>query len=168
MRGSTCLTGACLALLLAACQGASTAAPTQAATASAADAVAPAAHPANGVDPPAGRYSALGPAHATLEISEAADGHWQLALRGGALPDGGATAADCELQARGALETGRIDATVVPFEGLLMSVTEADLAAAPSRVTVTLDGARASVDADTGLCPMGTTFDGDYQRSAGP
>lgn len=157
------LTAACLALLLSACQAATSEGPA-AAPPSAARATAPA--PAAAASP-GGRYEATGPIGATLELSGPVDGHWQVELRGGALPDGGATAADCELRARGPLERGRIDAAVVPFEGVLMSVTAADLARHPARVRITLEGQRAMVEADTGLCAMGAEFDGEYRRVAG-
>lgn len=159
-------TAACLTLLLAACQAATSETPA-AAPPPTAVATAPTLAPA-AVASPAGRYEATGPIGATLDLSGPVDGQWQVGLRGGARPDGAATAADCELQARGPLKHGRIDAAVVPFEGVLMSVTAADLARAPARVRVTLDGQRALVEAETGLCAMGAEFDGEYRRVAAP
>lgn len=161
MHVSARLIGACLALALAACQAAPD-------TPAVGDARAAGPAPrdfAPDAPSPAGRYTATGPAPTTLDLTTAPDGEWHIALRGGAVPNGAATAADCELQARGPLSGGRIDAAVVPFEGELISVTEADLADAPARVAVVLDGDTATVETDYAGCGMGAGFDGAYRRT---
>ncbi len=167
MRTSVPLIGACLALTLAACQAAS---PPEPATAAAPVASAP---PAENAAPttaasPAGRYRATGPAPTTLDVDTRADGRWHVALRGGATPAGPGTAADCELEAEGTLTGTRLDAAVVPFEGELISLSEADVARAPARVSITFDGDGATVETDYAQCGLGADFNGDYRRDHAP
>lgn len=161
------LTGACLALALAACQAAAP----EPAVATAAPVA-----PVNGIGAsrdatapsPAGRYRATGPAPTTLEIRERSGDLWHVALRGGATPAGAGTAADCELEAEGPLRDGRLEADVVPFEGELVSLTAADVARAPARVSITFDGDAATVESDYAQCGMGADFNGVYRRDRAP
>ncbi len=116
-------------------------------------------------DTPAGRYAKVGERTGMLTLDDTGSG-WRIALQGGgAAADGAAAAADCDLQAQGTLREGRIAASVVPFETERMSVTEADLAAQPARVLVTLDGDSAIVETDFALCGLGADLSGHYARS---
>lgn len=116
---------------------------------------------------PAGDYAMTGERIGTLELRETGDGLWAVRLQGGGAPaDGAGVAADCEVQARGPLQDGRIAAEVVPFETALMSVTAADLERQPARVTVTLDGEAADVATDFALCALHADLDGRYTREA--
>lgn len=160
------LASVCLLLTVTACQ-AEAPAPV---SAPAATDPAPAATPpaTTPVASPAGRYEATSPAPGTLTLSDAGDGQWHVALRGGAVPDGASTAADCELEARGPLAEGRISADVVPFEGTLMSLTEADVAREPATVSIVLDGDLATVTTDYAQCAMGADLAGTYTRVTTP
>lgn len=164
----------CLAMAVAACQAEPpVSAPTPATPSVAVEpAPVPASASAGSVSAPspspAGRYEATTPAPGTLTLSEAGDGAWHITLRGGAVPDGASTAADCELEARGPLVDGRIAADVVPFEGTLSSVTEADLAREPSTVSIVLNGDVATVTTDYTQCALGADLAGTYTRVATP
>ncbi|NGM51020.1 hypothetical protein G5B46_15520 [Caulobacter sp. 602-2] len=91
---------------------------------------------------------------------------WRVSLSGGALSDGAATAADCELEAEGPLRSGRIEARVVPFEGTNISLGAADLAARPATAQVILDAETASVSTDFQGCGVGADLSGRYVRQA--
>ena len=158
------LASVCLVLTVTACQAE---APDPATAPGAVD-PAPATAPTAPVASPAGRYEATSPAPGTLTLSDAGDGQWHVALRGGAVPDGASTAADCELEARGPLAEGRITADVVPFEGTLMSLTEADLAREPATVSIVLNGDVATVTTDYAQCALGADLAGTYTRVATP
>ena len=158
------LASVCLLLTVTACQAE---APDPATAPGAVD-PAPATAPTAPVASPAGRYEATSPAPGTLTLSDAGDGQWHVALRGGAVPDGASTAADCELEARGPLAEGRITADVVPFEGTLMSLTEADLAREPATVSIVLNGDVATVTTDYAQCALGADLAGTYTRVATP
>ncbi len=163
---------ACLAMAVAACQAEPPVSAPTPATPSVAVEPAPVPASAGSVSAPspspAGRYEATTPAPGTLTLSEAGDGVWHITLRGGAVPDGASTAADCELEARGPLVDGRIAADVVPFEGTLSSVTEADLAREPSTVSIVLNGDVATVMTDYTQCALGADLAGTYTRVATP
>ncbi|WP_233671416.1 hypothetical protein [Luteimonas cellulosilyticus] len=156
--GLTTLTLACA---LAACEGAppADAAMPAALPVATADTAAVAANPS-----PEGRYALRAPRSGTLTLDDA-DGVWRITLQGGTTPsDGAGVAADCDLQAEGPLEDGRIDAVVVPFETDRMAVTAAELATTPATVTVTLDGDTAVVATDFTLCAMRADLNGSYDR----
>ena len=158
------LASVCLVLTVTACHAE---APDPATAPGAVD-PAPATAPTAPVASPAGRYEATSPAPGTLTLSDAGDGQWHVALRGGAVPDGASTAADCELEARGPLAEGRITADVVPFEGTLMSLTEADLAREPATVSIVLNGDVATVTTDYAQCALGADLAGTYTRVVTP
>ncbi len=163
------LASVCLVLTVTACQAEAPDPATAPGAVAPASSTAPAASAATApVASPAGRYEATSPAPGTLTLSDAGDGQWHVALRGGAVPDGASTAADCELEARGPLAEGRITADVVPFEGTLMSLTEADLAREPATVSIVLDGDVATVTTDYAQCALGADLAGTYTRVATP
>lgn len=164
------LASVCLVLTVTACQAEAPAQSSAPAAMDPAPATAPAATPpaTTPVASPAGRYEATSPAPGMLTLSDAGDGQWHVALRGGAVPDGASTAADCELEARGPLAEGRITADVVPFEGTLMSLTEADVAREPATVSIVLNGDLATVTTDYAHCAMGADLAGTYTRVATP
>lgn len=163
------LASVCLVLTVTACQAEAPDPATAPGAVDPAPATAPAASAATApVASPAGRYEATSPAPGTLTLSDAGDGQWHVALRGGAVPDGASTAADCELEARGPLAEGRISADVVPFEGTLMSLTEADVAREPATVSIVLDGDLATVTTDYAQCAMGADLAGTYTRVTTP
>lgn len=168
MRRSLRLAGACLVIAVAACQAAAPDPATTPTTVEPMTSATPATTSVASAASPAGRYEATSPAPATLALSDAGDGQWHIALRGGAVPNGAATAADCELEARGPLADGRIAADVVPFEGTLNSLTEADLAREPATVTIVLNGDIATVETDYAQCAMGADLAGTYRRVATP
>ncbi len=91
---------------------------------------------------------------------------WRISLSGGASADGAATAADCQLEAEGALKDGRIDARVVPFDGTNTTLTTADLAARPATAHVELKAETATVTTDFQGCGAGADLSGRYVRPA--
>lgn len=112
---------------------------------------------------PAGKYVMSGQRRGLLTLTPKGD-LWRVSLSGGALSDGAATAADCELEAEGPLKDGRIEARVVPFEGTNIDLTAADLAARPAKAQVTLNAETASVSTDFQGCGVGADLSGRYVR----
>lgn len=108
------------------------------------------------------------PAAATLSLTREGD-EWRIALRAGGLPNGDATAADCELEAVGPQDADDvIAARIVPFVGELNELTEADIGAdAPViEVRVGPEGAFVSdSDAAARYCGLGSDIDGFYRRT---
>lgn len=99
-------------------------------------------------------------------------GRWRVLIRAGGLPNGAATAADCELQARGAQDRDDvIHARIIPFEGEINDLTAADIGAdAPViRVRVGPEGAFVEDGAAAArFCGMGSDITGFYTRSQTP
>lgn len=114
---------------------------------------------------PAGKYVMSGERRGLLTLTPKGE-VWRVSLSGGALSDGAATAADCELEAEGVLEGGRIEAQVVPFEGTNISLTAAELAARPAKAEVILNAETASVSTDFRGCGVGADLSGRYVRQA--
>lgn len=99
-------------------------------------------------------------------------GQWRVLIRAGGLPNGAATAADCELQARGAQDRDDvIHARIIPFEGEINDLTAADIGAdAPViRVQVGPEGAFVEDGAAAArFCGMGSDISGFYLRTQTP
>lgn len=114
---------------------------------------------------PAGTYVMSGERRGQLILTPRGE-TWRISLSGGAPSDGAATAADCELEAEGALSNGRIEAKVVPFEGANISLSAADLAARPARAEVILNAEAAIVSTDFQGCGVGADLSGRYVRQA--
>lgn len=111
------------------------------------------------------------PANAVLTLTQSAS-EWLVYIRAGGLPNGGATAADCELGAMGPQDSeGVISARLVPFEGELASINEADLAGTDIVIEIALGPEGAFVvdgGASMRFCGMGSDIDGFYARSDTP
>ncbi|WP_433952352.1 hypothetical protein [Brevundimonas diminuta] len=111
------------------------------------------------------------PAPATMTLDR--EGRvWRVAFRAGGLPNGPATAADCELQAVGAQDFDDvIAARVAPFEGELNAITDVDIGAAPPFIEVRV-GPEGVFVRDRGaavrFCAMGSDIDGFYRRTGSP
>lgn len=107
------------------------------------------------------------PAFATMTLSREGE-DWRLSIRAAGLPDGAATAADCEIVAIGTQDADDlITAHVVPFEGELVSLTEEDIG--PDDLTIAVQiGPEGAFATDHGaaakLCGMGSEISGFYQR----
>lgn len=111
------------------------------------------------------------PASATLILSEEGE-VWRVAIRAGGVPNGGATAADCEVQAVGAQNADDvIAARVVPFNGELNEVTATDIGANAPVVQVRV-GPEGVIVHDGGaaarLCGVGSDIGGFYRRTETP
>ena len=111
------------------------------------------------------------PASAVMTLNREG-GVWRIALRAGGLPNGAATAADCELQALGPQDAQDvIAARVVPFEGELNTMTAADIGAGAPVIQVRVGPEGAFVQ-DSGaaarFCGMGSDVDGFYRRTGAP
>jgi len=121
--------------------------------------------------PPEAMFKRDKPASAAMALSREGGG-WRIALRAGGLPNGAATAADCELQAVGPQDAQDvIAARVVPFEGELNTMTAADVGANPPvvQVRVTPEGAFIQdKGAAARYCGMGSDISGFYRRSLTP
>jgi hypothetical protein len=88
------------------------------------------------------------------------------------VPNGPATAADCELQAVGLQDREDvIAARVVPFEGELNVITAADIGADAPVIQVRMGPEGAFVQdggAAARFCGMGSDIDGFYRRTGSP
>ena len=97
---------------------------------------------------------------------------WRVTFLAGGLPNGDATAADCELEAVGPQDMDDvIAARLVPFEGELTSLSEADIGddAAVIEVRVGPEGAWVIDSGAAGRhCGMGSSIDGFYARTDSP
>ena len=118
-------------------------------------------------DAPDALFERIEPAKATLALNREGS-VWRVSLRAGGVPNGAATAADCELQAVGPQDLdGVIAARVVPFEGEMNDVTAADLGANPPVIQVRVGPEGIFVE-DGGaagrFCGMGSDIDGFYRR----
>ena len=111
------------------------------------------------------------PAQADLKLIEEG-AEWRVLIRAGGLPNGGATAADCELQARGAQDRDDvIHAKLIPFEGEVNELTAADIGADAPVVTVRVGPEGAFVEDSTAasrFCGMGSDISGFYNRTQTP
>lgn len=108
------------------------------------------------------------PAKATMSLTREGE-NWRVAFQAGGVPNGGATAADCELQAVGPQDINdAIAARVVPFEGDLNTVTASDIGATPLVIQVRV-GPEGVIVRDSGaaakLCGLGSDIDGFYRRT---
>lgn len=115
---------------------------------------------------PAGTYKRSKPNGGTLTITR--QGHqWHMFVIAGGLPNGEATAADCEVAALGALHAARITARPVPWRSERITITPNDLTDVDGTVTVRFvkGGVQLNAVGITGpLCPPGSSFDGFYRR----
>jgi UDP:flavonoid glycosyltransferase YjiC (YdhE family) len=111
------------------------------------------------------------PADATMTLNRESAG-WRVAFRAGGVPNGAATAADCELQAVGLQDREDvIAARVVPFEGELNVITAADIGADAPVIQVRMGPEGAFVQdggAAARFCGMGSDIDGFYRRTGSP
>lgn len=108
------------------------------------------------------------PAGATMTLSEEGE-EWRVVFRAGGVPNGAATAADCELEAMGAQDLqGVVSARVVPFDGELNTISAADLGtdAPVIKVAVGPEGAFVSdAGAAYRFCGQGSNIEGFYLRT---
>ncbi len=158
-----------LAAALMACGPAPAEAPAAAPKADDAAAAAPATAPA--VAERSADFRRTDPAQADLKLIEEG-AEWRVLIRAGGLPNGGATAADCELQARGAQDRDDvIHARLIPFEGEVNELTAADIGADAPVVTVRVGPEGAFVEDSTAanrFCGMGSDISGFYSRTQTP
>jgi len=99
-------------------------------------------------------------------------GEWRIAIRAGGVPNGAATAGDCEIEAVGPQDADDvINARPVPFNSDLGGLTAADIGAEPPMIQVRV-GPEGVFVADGGAasryCPMGSDVDGFYKRVETP
>ena len=158
-----------LAAALMACGPAPAEAPAAAPKAEDAAAAAPATAPA--VAERSADFRRTDPAQADLKLIEEG-AEWRVLIRAGGLPNGGATAADCELQARGAQDRDDvIHAKLIPFEGEVNELTAADIGADAPVVKVRVGPEGAFVEDSTAAnrcCGMGSDISGFYSRTQTP
>lgn len=111
------------------------------------------------------------PAGATMTLNQEG-AVWRVAFRAGGVPNGPATAADCELQAVGPQDSEDvIAARVVPFEGELNAITAVDIEADAPVIQVRVGPEGAIVQDSTAaarFCGMGSDIDGFYRRTGSP
>lgn len=116
---------------------------------------------------PAGTYARTEPNGGTLVISPEGKNMWRLSVIAGGIPNGVATAADCELEAVGALLDGKIAAKLVPFEGEIGSMSEADIGDNPGTITATIKGDTVTLEEDNASskhCGLNSFLGGDYKK----
>jgi hypothetical protein len=97
---------------------------------------------------------------------------WRVTFRAGGVPNGPATAADCELQAVGPQDSEDvIAARLVPFEGELNTISAIDIGAEAQVIQVRV-GPEGVFVHDSGaavrFCGMGSDIDGFYRRTGAP
>lgn len=115
---------------------------------------------------PAGTYKRSKPNGGTLTITRQGN-QWHMFVIAGGLPNGVATAADCEVAALGALHAARITARPLPWRSERITITPNDLTDVDGTVTVSFvkGGVQLNAVGITGpLCPPGSSFDGFYRR----
>ncbi|WEK06636.1 MAG: hypothetical protein P0Y65_10460 [Candidatus Devosia phytovorans] len=111
------------------------------------------------------------PAAAVMTLTEEGE-DWRVTFRAGGIPNGDATAADCELEAVGSQDLDDvIAASVVPFEGELYTITADDIGAEALVIEVRV-GPEGAFVSDSGaaarFCGLGSDIDGFYQRTELP
>lgn len=111
------------------------------------------------------------PAAATMTLDREGE-VWRVNFRAGGVPNGRATAADCELQAAGPQDAEDvIAARVVPFEGELNTISAVDIGATSPVIHVRV-GPEGVFVVDSGaavrFCGMGSDVDGFYRRTGSP
>jgi hypothetical protein len=114
----------------------------------------------------AGHYRQEEPVAATLEVREEGD-HYVVRLEGGGSIDAGAaSAADCIIEARGALEGNLLDARFDPVETDTFSYGAAQAASEGRSVAIVFEPDGALVrEADTfGYCGLEAAFVGRYRK----
>lgn len=111
------------------------------------------------------------PANALMTLTREGEA-WRIGIRAGGIPNGDATAADCELEAVGTQDLeGIISAHLVPFDGELNTITAADIGADAPVVAVNVgpEGAFISDDgAAARFCGLGSDIEGFYSRTDAP
>jgi hypothetical protein len=117
----------------------------------------------------AGLYRHEGAIAATLEVRDQADQYVVRLEGGGSSAAGGATPADCVIEASGALAGAVLRARFGPVETDTFSYSAAQAAGEDRRLEIVFEpGAAAVVKADTlGYCGWGAEFAGRY-RTVGP
>lgn len=108
------------------------------------------------------------PSHATMTLTEEGEA-WRVRFLAGGIPNGAATAADCELEAVGPQGIdGVISATIVPFVGDINTLSAADIGKDAIIIEVNV-GPEGAFVTDTGAsarhCGLGSSIDGFYQRT---
>lgn len=111
------------------------------------------------------------PSGAVLGLTREGGG-WRVAIRAGGVPNGAATAGDCEIEAVGLQDADDvINARPVPFNSDLGGMTAADIGAEPPVIEVRV-GPEGVFVADGGAasryCPIGSDVDGFYKRVETP
>ena len=141
---------------------------TPAAAPKAQDAAATAPATVEAADEKTADFRRADPAQADLKLIAEGD-EWRLLIRAGGVPNGGATAADCELQARGPQDDdGVVHARLIPFEGEVNELTAADIGADAPVVTVRVGPEGAFVEdaaAANRFCGLGSDVSGFYSRT---
>ncbi|KKC39421.1 hypothetical protein WH87_04190 [Devosia epidermidihirudinis] len=108
------------------------------------------------------------PSNATMTLTAEGEA-WRVVFRAGGIPNGAATAADCELEAVGPQDLdGVIAAQLVPFEGELYTMTAADIGADAPVIQVAV-GPEGVFVTDAGaadrFCGLGSDIEGFYLRT---
>lgn len=111
------------------------------------------------------------PSRAVLGLTREG-GEWRVAIRAGGVPNGAATAGDCEIEAVGPQGADDvINARPVPFNSDLGGMTAADIGVEPPVIQVRV-GPEGVFVADGGAasryCAMGSDVDGFYKRVETP
>jgi hypothetical protein len=119
---------------------------------------------APGADEIAGRYRHEGAVAATLEVRPDPAGWWVRLEGGGSSSAGAASAADCVIVARGALDGGVLRAPFGPVETTGFSYGAAQAADEGRRVEIVFEpGAAEVIAVDTfGYCGLGAELAGRY------
>ncbi len=116
-----------------------------------------------------GIYVRTAPAPATLRITSAPGGLLDVAIDAAGPDRGAASAADCNLRARGRPEGDRLEAPVSPGRAGDLLVSAADVQTHGWRVSLTRGaGDAVTMHAVYEACGVGADLDGTYARGAAP
>lgn len=115
-----------------------------------------------------GLYRYEGPIAATLDVRHEADQYVVRLEGGGSTAAGAATAADCIVEARGALDDGILRAAFGPVETDTFSYGETEAAREGRTVAIVFEPSTAEVvEADTlGYCGLSADFTGRYRNES--
>ncbi len=115
-----------------------------------------------------GVFNRSEPSAGVMTIARQGD-QWRITIRAGGVPNGAATAADCELDAVGSFTEGRFTARLAPFESELGGLSAEDLGDDPPSIAVSLtsDGAIVSDDQHAAgrYCAAGSDITGRYIKA---
>lgn len=107
-----------------------------------------------------GTYNRTNPAASTMTVSKSGD-QWLLHINGGGIPNGAATAADCEIKAKGEINNNILTAKLLPNypgdKGIPYATNTFKIKFSKNNATV--------IEQDVSGCGMGSDLGGTYRKA---